>query len=212
MMELIIGDKVWSTWSMRPWLALKATGAPFKEVLVRLRQETSELTGDDIEKAGSPSRMVPALRDGDIVIWDSLAICEYLHETFPGAKLWPEDRILRALGRSAAAEMHAGFMPLRAEHPMDLTLKTVTAPSEAVRSNLARLDALWTGLLARSGGPFLLGEFTIADAFYTPVATRVRSHGLPMSGTALAYVDRLLAREDFRQWEREALADERVRG
>lgn len=211
-MELIIGDKIWSTWSMRPWLALKATGAPFREVLVRLRQETSELTGDDIEKAGSPSRQVPALRDGGIVIWDSLAICEYLHERFPAAKLWPEDPTLRALGRSAAAEMHAGFTPLRAEHPMDLALKTVTAPSEAVRRNLTRLDALWTDLLARSGGPFLLGAFSIADAFYTPVATRVRSYSLPLSETARAYVDRLLAREDFLQWEREALADERVKG
>src|SRR5579863_2179434 len=111
-MEIIIGDKSWSTWSMRPWLALKHTGAPFDETLVRLR---TERTNDDARAAGSPSGLVPVLKDGDVTVWDSLAICEYLAEAFPAAKLWPDEAGARAAARSAAAEMHTGFHSLRGE-------------------------------------------------------------------------------------------------
>ena len=208
-MELIIGDKVWSSWSMRPWLALKRTGVAFSETYVRLRLETSEITGDAIAAAGSPSRLVPVLKDGGLTVWDSLAICEYLAERFPAAGLWPAGAEPRALGRSAAAEMHSGFSALRQACPMDLTLVTAMAPSPEVTRDLNRLDALWTDLLTRFGGPFLLGGWSITDAFFTPVASRLRSYGLPMSSASTAYAMRLLQTPEFLEWEREAKANPR---
>ncbi|HJV41922.1 glutathione S-transferase family protein [Caulobacter sp.] len=208
-MELVIGTKRWSSWSLRPWLALKKTGAPFKETLVDLRQGV--LTEDEIGKR-SPSRLVPVLRDGDLVIWDSLAVCEYLAETFPEARLWPEDAALRAIGRSVAAEMHSGFQSLRGECPMALD----EAPrkldiSEATQKDVRKIVERWNQLLKRSGGPFLLGEWSIADAFYTPVATRFRTYGIHPSdygdaGAAGAYAERLLEAPEFLEWEQAARA------
>jgi glutathione S-transferase len=206
--EIVVGTKNWSTWSLRPWLVLKRTGAPFTETLVQLREVETSTT--EILKH-SPSGLVPVLKDGDLTIWDSLAICEYLAERFPAANLWPADPADRALARAAAAEMHAGFGSLRGECPMDLTLTTKADLSEATRANVRRLVALWSGLLARSGGPFLFGDWTIADAFFTPVATRFRSYGILASdhgdtGAAGRYVERLLETPDFLEWERDALA------
>jgi len=210
--DIIIGDKAWSTWSMRPWLVLKRTGAPFTETLVRLR---TERTNDDARAAGSPSGLVPALKDAEVTVWDSLAICEYLAERFPGSQLWPSDAAARATARSAAAEMHSGFHSLRGECPVDLTLRSQVSVSEATHPDLRRLAQLWSGLLARSGGPFLFGDWTIADAFFTPVATRLRSYGLILSdygdpGVGGAYAERLLETPEFVEWEKGALAD--VRG
>jgi len=208
-MEIVIGTRKWSTWSMRPWLALKRTGAPFTETLVPLRElETSTAA---ILKH-SPSGLVPVLRDGDLTVWDSLAICEYLAERFPEAKLWPDDPADRALARAAAAEMHSGFASLRGECPMDLTLQSSVDISEATQANVRRLVDLWSGLLARSGGPFLLGDWSIADAFFTPVATRFRSYGVKPSdygdtGEAGRYVERLLETPEFLAWEAAALAE-----
>src|SRR5215469_881550 len=116
-MEILIGDKAWSTWSMRPWLVLKRSGAPFSETLVRLR---TPQTNDNARAAGSPSGLVPVLKDGDVTVWDSIAICEYLAEKLPDARLWPADPGARSAARSAVAEMHAGFHSLRGECPMDL--------------------------------------------------------------------------------------------
>ena len=211
-MELLIGDKVWSTWSMRAWLALTHTGAPFRETPVRLRREE---TSDDAAMAGSPTRLVPVLKDGEVTVWDSLAICEYLAEKLPAANLWPADPVARALGRSAAAEMHSGFSSLRGECPMDLALRTRHELTEATSHDIRRVVALWSELLGRFGGPFLLGEWSIADAFYTPVATRFRSYGVHLSdhgdlGPAGAYGERLLVTPEFRQWEAGALADVRA--
>jgi len=211
-MQIIIGDKLWSTWSMRPWLALKHTGAPFEETLVRLRGERTNL---DARAAGSPTGLVPVLKDGAVTVWDSLAICEYLAERFPAAKLWPDEAAARAAGRSAAAEMHAGFASLRGECPMDLKLRVEVEVSEATHHDLRRLVELWGGLLARFGGPFLLGGWSNADAFFTPVATRLRSYGLRLSddgdlGPCAAYAERLLQTPLFLEWERGALADERA--
>jgi glutathione S-transferase len=208
MLEILIGTRLWSSWSMRPWLALKRTGAPFKEVLVPLREHA---TSDTARKAGSPSGLVPVLRDGPVTVWDSLAICEYLAECFPEARLWPADRVARALGRSAAAEMHAGFAGLRGECPMHLGLRTRLAPSEATAADLERVVALWNGLLERFGGPFLLGDWSIADAFFTPVATRIESYGLNLAehgdaGAAHAYAGRLLEQPEYQAWEAAALA------
>jgi glutathione S-transferase len=215
-MELLIGDKVWSSWSMRPWLVLKHTGTPFTETLIRLRRETSEEVRDAAIAAGSPTGMVPVLKDGPVTIWDSLAISEHLAERFPAAGLWPADPAARALGRAAAAEMHAGFASLRGECPMDLSLHTPTEVSPATQENVRRIVELWRSLLARFGGPFLLGEaWSIADAFYTPVATRFRSYVIPLTdhgddGTAGAYAQRLLETPEYLAWEHDALTDERV--
>ncbi|MDR6627833.1 glutathione S-transferase family protein [Caulobacter segnis] len=203
-MELVIGTKRWSSWSLRPWLALKRTGQSFKEIEIELRR--GDATTHDIA-AYSPSKLAPALRDGDLVVWDSLAICEYLAEKFPEAKLWPTDPALRALGRSASAEMHSGFQSLRGECPMALD----EAPrkldiSEATQKDVRKIIERWNQLLKRSGGPFLLGEWSIADAFYTPVATRFRTYGIHPSdhgdaGAAGAYAERLLETPEFLEWE-----------
>ena len=215
-MELLIGDKVWSTWSMRPWLVLRRTGAPFTETLIRLRRETSEEVRIAAIAAGSPTGLVPVLKDGGVTVWDSLAISEYLAERFPAAGLWPADPAARALGRAAAAEMHSGFASLRGECPMDLARREPATLSPATEENVRRIVELWRDLLARFGGPFLLGEgWSIADAFFTPVATRFRSYFVPLTehgddGTATAYAARLLLAPEYLEWERGALADERV--
>jgi len=208
-MELLIGDKLWSSWSMRPWLALKRTGAPFTETLIRLRREE---TNADARAAGSPNGQVPVLKDGDVTVWDSIAICEFLAEKFPTAQLWPTDATARALGRAAAAEMHAGFHSLRGECPMDLSLRENIEVSELTHTDLRRLAELWSGLLGRFGGQFLLGGWSIADAFFTPVATRLRSYGLHLSdygdqGECGAYAERLLQTPAFLEWETAALKD-----
>jgi glutathione S-transferase len=210
-MEILIGDKLWSSWSMRPWLALKHTGAPFQETLIRLRTEE---TNANARAAGSPNGQVPVLKDGAVTVWGSLAIGEYLAEKFPAAALWPSDPVARAEGRAAAAEMHSGFHSLRGECPMDLSLRVHVDVSEATHKDLRRLVELWRGLLARHGGPFLLGAWSIADAFYTPVATRLRSYGLALSdwgddGAAGDYAARLLGTPEFLEWEQAALADVR---
>ena len=204
-MELVIGTKRWSTWSLRPWLVLKHVGAPFTEVEIMLRQDDGRTEAEILPH--SPSGMVPALKDGDLTVWDSLAICEYLAEKFPEARLWPADPALRALTRAAASEMHSGFQSLRGECPMALDKATHVAElSPATQANVRRISALWNELLDRYGGPFLLGEWSIADAFYTPVASRFRTYGVHLSdygdaGAAGAYGARLLATPEFKAWE-----------
>ena len=208
-MEIVVGTKKWSSWSLRPWLALKHTGAEFKETLVELRQVG--ISEAEIAKH-SPSNLVPVLKDGDLVVWDSLAICEYLAEKFPDARLWPADPTLRALGRSTAAEMHSGFSSLRGECPMALEAEPKpTELSPATQANVRRIVELWSGMLTRFGGRFLAGDWSIADAFYTPVATRFRTYGLHLSdygdaGPAGAYCERLLETPEYLAWEADALA------
>ncbi len=204
-MELLIGDKRYSSWSMRPWLVLKHVGAPFTETLIGLRRPE---TRADILAAGSATGQVPFLRDGDIAIGDSLAICEYLAERFADAGLWPADIAARAAARAAAAEMHAGFHSLRGECAMDLKLHETVTLSELTHEDIRRVVQLWSGLRERFGadGPFLFGGWTIADAFYTPVATRFRSYGVKLSdfgdrGPAGAYAEALLETPEFKAWE-----------
>jgi len=208
-MELIIGTKVWSSWSLRPWLALKRAGEPFTETLVQLRETD---TSEAVAKV-SPSAKVTVLKDGDLTIWDSLAICEYLAEKFTAAKLWPDDPAARALGRAASAEMHSSFASLRGECPMDLSLRHEVDLSEATHDDIRRIVRLWSDLRGKysAGGPFLLGAWSIADAFYTPVATRFRSYGVRLSdfgdtGAAGTYNEVLLEQPDFLEWEKAALA------
>ncbi len=210
-MKLIIGDKRWSTWSMRPWLALHRVGAAFEEIRVPLRQ--AEVTTEAILAAGSPSGLAPVLIDGDLTVHDSLAICEYLAERFPAAKLWPADRAARALARAAAAEMHAGFTPVRRDLPMDVGARHEVEIAEETAATIRRIVALWRGMIDRFGGPFLGGaDWGNADAFFTPVATRFVTYGVDLAaygddGTAAAYRDRLLAQPEYLLWERGALAE-----
>jgi glutathione S-transferase len=208
-MRIIIGTRAWSSWSMRPWLALRHSGLAFEETLIQLRWEgtTSAIA------AFSPSAKVPALIDGDLVVWDSLAICEYVAEKSP-VPLWPSSPAARAEARAAAAEMHSGFAALRNQCPMDIALRTTAAPDEALDKDLARLSALFGTLRRKHGaaGPWLCGTWSIADAFYAPVATRIRSYGLDLKahgddGTAMAYVETLLADPHFLEWEKAAVEE-----
>ena len=209
-MQLVIGDKLYSTWSMRPWLVLKRLGVDFEEIPVKLRQATTSAA----MAAHSPSALAPALKDGELTVWDSLAICEYLADKYPDARLWPADLEARALARAAAAEMHSGFQSLRGECPMDLSHMGVATLSEATQANVRRIVRLWSDLRTRygAGGPFLVGGWSIADAFYTPVATRFRSYGVHLSdygdlGPAGAYCEALLEQPEFLEWEAGALKE-----
>jgi glutathione S-transferase len=206
--ELVIGTKKWSTWSLRPWLVAKRSGLAFTETLIDLRQADG---GTALAiRPHSPSGLVPVLKTEDGALWDSLAICEYLAERAPG--LWPADPAARAFARAAACEMHSGFSSLRGECPMDLSARPHAAGlSEATHKDIRRIVALWNNLLGRFGGPFLAGDWSIADAFFTPVATRFRTYGVKPSdfgdsGPAGAYAERLLEQPDFLEWERDALA------
>lgn len=207
-MELVIGTKAWSSWSMRPWLVLKHAGVPFTETLVPLRRNTA---APEIARH-SPSGRVPVLKFDGWTVWDSLAICEYVADRYPEAVLWPADPVQRAVARSATAEMHSGFSALRSECPMDLALRTQVELSEATGADVRRITALWRELRrdAEGTGAFLFGEWGIVDAFYTPVATRFRSYGVDLAaygdedGTAQTYADALLATPDYLEWEADA--------
>lgn len=205
---LVIGDKAWSSWSLRPWLAAKVAGISFREVCITLRQSD---TGEQIRRH-SPSGKVPALRHGDLLIWESLAICEYLAEIAPQAGLWPDQRDARAVARAISAEMHAGFFSLRNEFPMDFHGRIDgVEPSDKATRDIRRVVSLWRETRARfgAGGPFLFGRFTIADAMYAPVATRFRTYSIDLArfgddGTAAAYAAALLAMSEMSEWGADA--------
>lgn len=204
---LVIGDKRKSSWSLRPWLALEATGYPFRERMIRLDRPTSRAELD----AASPTGKVPVLLDGDLAVHESLAICEALAEWFPAARLWPDDPGVRALARSVATEMHGGFPNLRRELSMDLALRTTLTPSPAAQAEIDRICAVWRDCRSRfgAGGDMLFGTWTIADCMYAPVATRFRSYGVPLDATCQAYVDAVLERPAMRAWTADALAEAR---
>lgn len=212
---LVIGDKNYSSWSLRPWLSLKACKAPFAEQRIRLRQPDSKA---EIFRH-SPSGKVPALKTDVGVIYDSLAIVEFLDEEHPEADLWPKDRDRRAAARCISAEMHSGFQALRNDLPMDL-ISRLPMPdlSEALDNNIRRVIQVWqeTRECFGEGGPFLFGVFTNADAMYAPVATRFRTYGVPLAdfgddGTAAAYVDTIYAMPDMTEWLAGAEAEMRER-
>jgi glutathione S-transferase len=195
---LHVGSKNLSSWSLRPYLALAHTGAPFEEVVIPLdRPDTRERI-----LAVSPSGRVPALVDGAVHVWDSLAICEHLAERFPEARLWPSDLAARAHARSISAEMHGGFADLRREMPMNIVARTPRAPSPAVARDIERILSMWTDCRARHAdrGPFLFGAFTIADAMYAPVVTRFVTYAVPVGGAARDYMDAITALPAMIRW------------
>jgi glutathione S-transferase len=202
MYQLFIANKNYSSWSLRPWVLMTELGIPFQEQL----RPFSEGTNWDAFRAFSPSGKVPCLVDGDTVVWDSLAITEYLAERH---KVWPQDSRARAWARCAAAEMHSGFGALRNHCSMTcgLRVRLHEQPPELL-TDVARIDELWSEGLKRFGGPFLAGEnFTAVDAFFAPVAFRFQTYSLALSVVANAYVQRLLARPAMQAWYRSALAE-----
>jgi glutathione S-transferase len=203
MYELYIGNKNYSSWSLRPWVLLRARGIPFTEHL-RPFAAGSNFTAF---RSFSPSGKVPCLRDGATVVWDSLGISEFLAERHPG--LWPADAAARTWARCTAAEMHSGFATLRNICTMNVGLRvTLHSISPALHGDVSRIDELWSQGLARHGGPFLGGaDFGVVDAFYCPVAYRVRSYGLPLSPAAQLYAERLLQLPAMREWESAALRE-----
>ena len=196
-MKLIIANKNYSSWSLRPWLVLTHFGIPFEEEHVLLSGEGWQ---ENI-RARSPSGKVPVLIDGDLVIPETIAIIEYVAERFPDKPIWPESRKARALARAASAEMHAGFSSLRRHAPMNLR-KSLPGriAADDVADDLKRIEILWGSLLEKSGGPYLFGAFSAADAMYAPLATRLRTYDLPASDTASAYVEAIYALPAFQTW------------
>lgn len=199
--ELVVGDKSFSSWSLRPWLLMKMADIPFVEHNIRLRQEH---TGEEILKY-SPSGKVPLLIADGTHIWDSLAICEFIAERHPEKALWPVDQFVRAHARSIVSEMHAGFMDLRRELDMKLLERITPELGDGGRRDIARVQEIWRDCRAQAqGGPFLFGEFTIADAFYAPVVTRFVTYGIELDPVSKAYVDVILDLPAMVDWTKGA--------
>jgi glutathione S-transferase len=194
---LVIGNKAYSSWSLRPWLLMKHAGLEFNEVRIPLYQDDHSAK----IRAYSPSGKVPVLVDGLTTVWDSLAICEYLAEHHPDRRLWPTDVAARAHGRAISAEMHSGFAALRANMGMNVRRSFPGVGMHAgVAADITRIEAIWNDSLQQSGGPFLLGEFGVADAMFAPVATRFKTYAVALSSAAQAYADRVLALPAMRVW------------
>ena len=204
-LKLAIGNKNYSSWSMRPWLALRANDIPFVETVIPLYTDQAD---KDKILAFSRAGKVPVLVDGDITVWDSLAIIEYLAEKFPDKKLWPADRAARAHARAISAEMHSGFASLRNECGMNLDRPVGAVPlSQETRENIARVQEIWSGCLQRYGGPFLFGAFSGADAMYGPVVHRFRTYAIEVSPVVRRYMEAMQAQPAFQQWTRDGLAE-----
>ena len=208
-LKLVIGSKNFSSWSLRAWLALEHTGAPYEEIFVSF----GDPDWREQIKRHSPSGKVPYLIDGALGIWDSLAIVETLAEKFPAARLWPSDSAARAFARSVVAEMHSGFGALRENMGMDLQ---ASAPGKghtpAALADAARVQEIWRECRARhgAGGPYLLGALSAADCFYAPVVFRFLSYGVPLDSNAKAYCDALLAHPSVAKWREAALREPHV--
>ena len=204
-LHLTIGNKNYSSWSFRPWIALKVLGIPFEETVIPIYYPGSR------EKflALSPGGKVPILQDGTVTVWESLAILEYLAETHPA--LWPRDPAARAHARAISNEMHAGFQPLRRQCPMNMwrpVKKLALSPETA--ANVARIDAMWSDCRARfgAGGPFLFGAFTAADAMYAPVVSRFHTYAVEVGAPSAAYMQAMMALPAWQEWYAAALKEE----
>ena len=213
-MQLYIGNKNYSSWSMRPWVLLRQFGIPFDEVMVRFDSFDAGSVFKTTLASLSPTGKVPLLVDEGLVVWDTLAIAEYLAERHPERALWPRDARQRARARSLCAEMHAGFTGLRSRCPMNIEASLpevgaqVLAEHPAVQADLDRLQAMWTDALADSGGPFLFGTFSIADAYFAPVVSRLRTYALPVPPVVADWMAQVWAAPGVAAWVADALAEQ----
>ena len=196
-MKLLIGNRNYSSWSLRPWLVLKHFDITFEDEVLQLQGEGFR----EVLAQRSPTGRVPVLEDGELKVVETIAIIEYLADRFPDRAIWPADIGERALARAAAAEMHSAFQALRSHAPMNLRASHPGKVNvDTVVKDLHRLETLWGELLARSGGPFLFGAFTAADAMFAPVATRIRTYALPVSDVANGYVEAIYGLPAFQEW------------
>ncbi|HNT38870.1 MAG TPA: glutathione S-transferase family protein [Rubrivivax sp.] len=212
-LQLVIGNKNYSSWSMRPWVLMKQLALPFEERRLRLDFHTPDSSFKrELASLGVAGR-VPVLLDEGFAVWDSLAIVEYLHERFPAAGVWPTAAHARARARSVCAEMHSGFTPLRSHCGMNIEARLpevgerIWSEQAAVRADVQRLESMWGAALTESGGPFLFGEFGAADAFYAPVCMRLLTYALPTSAVAGGYVQRVRQAPGVAAWIDEALQE-----
>ena len=213
MLKLYIGNKNYSSWSMRPWVLLRQADIAFEEIIVRFDSFDCSSSFKQTMADVTPVGKVPALVDDGFVVWDTLAITEYVAEKFPAKALWPQGMQARARARSVCAEMHSGFGALRSACPMNIEADLsacgalVWRDKAAVRADVARIVAMWSELLEQSKGPMLFGEFTAADAHFAPVAMRLRTYALPVPPDITAYIDRLCALHGVKAWMDDALLE-----
>jgi glutathione S-transferase len=206
---LAIGNKAYSSWSLRPWLLMKQSGIGFEEIRLSLYEEGAKQKLLKFSAAGK----VPVLKDGELTIWDSLAICEYLAEKFPVKHLWPAEPAVRARARAVSAEMHSGFTSLRTQMPMNVRREIPgRVPTPDTASDIARIESIWNDCrnLHGSAGTFLFGAFSIADAMYAPVASRLRTYGVKLNGPAAQYVGTIHALPAMKEWIAAAHAETEV--
>ena len=212
-MQLYIGNKNYSSWSMRPWVLMTQAGIPFDEVMLRFDAFSPGSKFKTQVERLNPAGRVPVLVDDGLAVWDTLAIAEYLAERFPGHQLWPADVRARARARSVCAEMHSGFGALRSHFGMNIEAALpevgarVLAEQPELRDNVARIVAMWSELLAEHGGPMLFGAFSIADAFFAPVVMRFRTYAVPVPPPIAAYMERVIALPGVAAWIADALAE-----
>jgi glutathione S-transferase len=213
MLKLYIGNKNYSSWSMRPWVLLTQAGIPFAEVMVRFDSFEAGSKFKNTMASVSPTGKVPALVDGDLKIWDTLAIAEYAAEQFPDKHLWPKDKAARAMARSVCAEMHSGFLGLRGNCPMNIEAslpeigQIVWRDKPAVQADVKRLVELWSELLLKYKGPMLFGEFSAADAYFAPVCMRFNTYALPLPKNISDYVARVTNLPAVQAWIKAALLE-----
>jgi glutathione S-transferase len=213
MLQLVIGNKNYSSWSMRPWVLMRQFGIPFEERKLRFDFTPGSAFYQELARY-TPAGRVPVLLIDGFAVWDTLAIAETLADRHPEHALWPRDPLQRARARSLCAEMHAGFSALRSHCTMNIEASLadvgarVVSEQAGVRADLARIDAIWRQQLAASGGPFLFGRFGIADAYFAPVVARVRSYALPLSPESIAYGERVWAAPGVAAWVEDALAEQ----
>ena len=216
-MKLYIGNKNYSSWSMRPWVLMRECGIEFDEVMVRFDGFDGDSRFKQVISALNPAGKVPVLVDGDLAVWDTLAIAEYVAERFAEKALWPRDREARARARSVCAEMHSGFSALRGACPMNIEASLpqigalVMRDRPAVGADLQRICSMWSDLLHESGGPMLFGAFSVADAFYAPVVMRIKTYALPVPTDVQVYMDGVLNLQGVRAWIEGALAEQDFR-
>ena len=214
MLKLVVGNKNYSSWSMRSWVLLRQAAIPFEEIKLRFDGFTPDSSFKKAVNALTPTGKVPVLLDGSLAVWDTLAIAEYLAEQFPDKHLWPRDKGARARARSVCAEMHAGFMGLRSHCPMNIEARLPEAGAliwrdqPSVRADVVRLVAMWQELLKQHGGPLLFGAFTVADAYFAPICTRLKTYALPLAPAIAGYVERVRALPGVKAWIEEAQAEQ----